>query len=451
MATRGKNNLTLRKKDLANERTTSVGYTKFKAWHKATAGETGINILSLNFPSEITAFTNPSASKLAKAQLRKFSKNLTIISSLRGELMNGLSYTPSSASQINFTGFTADEGEIFEITLDHEVSNSVNFVDGRNIVATGDLPIGETDFNVGQAFEVNKYQNTQIGAVLVYREGVLQRRNPNNTTSGGDYQEVDAGGGTGVIIRFNVAPVGSAEKIDVVSNGVVAERPTVSQQQDLEKLQAQIDIMIPDLATLAAEPESKYQVGPNQIDLKAFGDLVFQLSREVSQIGDVVHSMLTEAQFNAQRYGTWVLMDGRSVAGTQYETITGNSNVPDARGRALAGKDDMGGVNANRLNGSGISSTTLGASGGSATHTLTDAEMPSHDHGGGSHVHTDTATSVVTNGGILGTLPVWNISGGVTGSRSVSSSGTIISSNGSDAAHQNTQPTLITNIFIRVD
>jgi len=61
---------------------------------------------------------------------------------------------------------------------------------------------------------------------------------------------------------------------------------------------------------------------------------------KVAQIGDIVHSMLTEAQFQAERDGTWVLADGRSVTGDGYETITGNTNIPDLRGKFLRGKNN---------------------------------------------------------------------------------------------------------------
>lgn len=59
-----------------------------------------------------------------------------------------------------------------------------------------------------------------------------------------------------------------------------------------------------------------------------------------TQVGDVVQSMLTEAQFQAERDGTWVLADGRSVSGSKYETITGNANIPDLRGQFLRGKNN---------------------------------------------------------------------------------------------------------------
>jgi microcystin-dependent protein len=52
--------------------------------------------------------------------------------------------------------------------------------------------------------------------------------------------------------------------------------------------------------------------------------------------------------------------------------------VPDLRGRAIAGKDDMGGVSANRLTNQsgGVDGDTLGAAGGDETHTLTVPELP---------------------------------------------------------------------------
>ena len=57
-------------------------------------------------------------------------------------------------------------------------------------------------------------------------------------------------------------------------------------------------------------------------------------------VGDVIHSMLTEAQFQSLRGTEWVLADGRSVVGSQYQTITGYSNIPDLRGQYLRGKNN---------------------------------------------------------------------------------------------------------------
>ena len=60
----------------------------------------------------------------------------------------------------------------------------------------------------------------------------------------------------------------------------------------------------------------------------------------VVAVGTIVSSMLTEAQFQMLNGADWVLMDGGNVAGSLYETVTGFSTVPDARGTVLRGKNN---------------------------------------------------------------------------------------------------------------
>lgn len=84
----------------------------------------------------------------------------------------------------------------------------------------------------------------------------------------------------------------------------------------------------------------------------------------------------------------WLLCDGSPVSRTTYATLfalTGTAfgagdgsttfNVPDLRGRAPFGLDDLGGSAASRVTsgGSGIAGTTLGASGG-------DQLLQAHNH-----------------------------------------------------------------------
>jgi microcystin-dependent protein len=69
-------------------------------------------------------------------------------------------------------------------------------------------------------------------------------------------------------------------------------------------------------------------------------------------------------------------------------------NVPDARGRVIAGRDDMGKSAASRMTsaGGGVG-TRLGISAGTETFTLTATHLPVHNHGvndaGHTHVITD--------------------------------------------------------------
>lgn len=141
------------------------------------------------------------------------------------------------------------------------------------------------------------------------------------------------------------------------------------------------------------------------------------------------------------------LCDGSAVSRTTYVALFNNIgttygvgdgsttfNLPDSRGRTHVGKDNMGGVAANRITaaGSGITGTTLGASGGTQTHTLTTSQLPSHSHG--------LLTSPIALAG--GGNQVHN---GTTGGNN----GITTSSAGSDTAHNNTQPSLIINKIIK--
>lgn len=132
--------------------------------------------------------------------------------------------------------------------------------------------------------------------------------------------------------------------------------------------------------------------------------------------------------------------------------------LPDLRGRVGAGKDDMGGVDANRLSVIGGGRLVIGGSGGSDTHTLTIDEIPSHNHGGivigdGSHIHNGLTIPVsATLGPGPGTAQSNGTAGTPTLAGSMSGGGHShgISPQGGGVKHNNTQPTLIMNKIIKV-
>lgn len=140
----------------------------------------------------------------------------------------------------------------------------------------------------------------------------------------------------------------------------------------------------------------------------------------------------------------WVFCYGQAISRTTYAALfailstaygagdgSTTFNVPDLRGRAVAGRDDMGGTAVNRITaaGSGITGTTLGNAGGAETHTLTIAQMPAHTHGisGGTNLQGGGPNATVTSGNNVQTT-----------------------SQGGGAAHNNTQPTIILNYIIKV-
>ncbi len=148
----------------------------------------------------------------------------------------------------------------------------------------------------------------------------------------------------------------------------------------------------------------------------------------------------------------WLLCYGQAlnaVTSTQYQDLFdvignvfgGSDNtdfvVPDLRGRVVAGQDDMGGSSANRLTNpasttGGINGDTFGTTGGVETHVLTVAQLAAHTH--------------------TTTLPA-NATAGATGNFFAGNNGGSLaapsSSTGTDAAHNNVQPTMILNKIIK--
>lgn len=269
----GKGSTSLRKQDVLEQKSVALGFKKIKFAHQASAGDTGINLGSLITPSDMSSlgFSQASTASLLNAQIYTYRNNLRLTSSLRGLLIDQLSYVVGSNQQITFVGFTAAEGEIFVGHLDSTPASSINVVDGNQIVASGILTAGQTDFNIGTPIEINKNPGTLMGSVMVFADRGLQYRKAGNVATGdGDYIEVPVAGGVGSLIRFNASSVD--RYITVVSNGVVAERPDGSMMAAIERVQGQVDAIVPVLAETAGVPTTTFQTAPSNVDLKQFGD-----------------------------------------------------------------------------------------------------------------------------------------------------------------------------------
>ena len=174
-----------------------------------------------------------------------------------------------------------------------------------------------------------------------------------------------------------------------------------------------------------------------------------------AKLASAVQAMFTPAGMLAPFAGStapsgWLLCYGQSVSSTTYASLfavigytyggsSGNFNLPDLRGRAPAGKDDMGGTSANRLTGltGGVDGDILGGTGGVEAHTLSTTEIPAHNHTktmSGRHGingtgYTDAQSSDGDSGNDSQLLTTNNTGGG--------------------GAHNNVQPTIILNYIIK--
>lgn len=142
----------------------------------------------------------------------------------------------------------------------------------------------------------------------------------------------------------------------------------------------------------------------------------------------------------------WLLCNGDSILkniylnlynaiGYTYGGSGNNFNVPDIRGRVSVGTGT----------GAGLSSRSLGNTGGAETHQLSVGEMPSHSHtsnatGGSVGLITSTGNNTASTGldntsgepDLFATLP-----------------GLTINSAGSSNAHNNMQPFIVLNYLIK--
>jgi len=142
----------------------------------------------------------------------------------------------------------------------------------------------------------------------------------------------------------------------------------------------------------------------------------------------------------------WLLCYGQAISrttyadlftaiGTTYGSGDGSTtfNLPDLRGRVVAGQDDMGGSSANRLTNQsgGLNGDTLGATGGSETHTITTGQLPSGHY----YLKTNTIARVDNYANFNYNPYVPNFTNNLTA--------------GGGSAHNNVQPTIILNYIIK--
>jgi len=165
----------------------------------------------------------------------------------------------------------------------------------------------------------------------------------------------------------------------------------------------------------------------------------------------------------------FVLAYGQAISRTTYSTLfslfsttygTGDGsttfNVPDLRGRVIAGKDDMGGSAASRLTsvGLGVAGTTLGNAGSAESYQLVTANLPPYTPSGTNSGGAASFTYQVNNMTNGGSVTVNGIAA-VGYSNTVSASFTQptftgTAQGGTSTAFSRCQPTIIANKLLRI-
>lgn len=274
----GKGSKSIRKSQQGNDLLPSVGFLNTVAKHKATAGQTVINLGSLTTPPEASAlgFIQPSGGTLAALDLQRYKNNVKVMSTTKGLMDNPIDYRITGTSQITLADGASD-GEIFTIMVESQPRSGINIVAAQPKVASYLLPAGETDIPAG-TYTVNKNPGEDVGEFIVIVDRQVQYRNTGNGSSGGDYREL-----AGLVRMNDIDPIND-RKVVLVWVGALVDNPQDTQLALIQTLQGQIDAMVPTLAALAGVSESTFQTSPNDPDLLAFSTTVIALAARVTAL-----------------------------------------------------------------------------------------------------------------------------------------------------------------------
>ena len=159
-------------------------------------------------------------------------------------------------------------------------------------------------------------------------------------------------------------------------------------------------------------------------------------------IGTIKISKMTESQFQSINGTNWILADGRSVSGSKYETIVGESSIPDLRGLYI------------RFKNNGQTGTWSNPDGDLSLGTLQDENYANHGHSvdsmsaEGDHAHGMSRFNTQV-GGLFGI----NMDFGTWRGMSVAGSHnhTIGVGNSSPGGNETTCKSMTLNAFIKID
>lgn len=180
------------------------------------------------------------------------------------------------------------------------------------------------------------------------------------------------------------------------------------------------------------------------------GANINEIIAAIQPVGTIVASVLTEAEFQAEKGGgtEWIIADGRSITGSRLQILTGVSNAPELRGRVLKGKNN------------GISTSLGDEAGERALGNYQADALLQHQHTDAGHSHDQIFHSGNINHNVVSGVAGLNTVGRPPGagpdfgffSAVVQASGANITNvSGAAAAAENRVRNVCVNWFVRIN
>ena len=156
MSSIAKSNISISKKDLNKSRILPVGSRNIVFYHKASEGDLSIDLQALNMPAEVN-LSQATLEEINDARLYNNRKNLSLFSSSKGPLIQGLDYIVTSSYTISLIGAVysggAEEDEIFAGTINSSPVSDLAVASARSVIKKYTLAIGQTTLNLGREYK----------------------------------------------------------------------------------------------------------------------------------------------------------------------------------------------------------------------------------------------------------------------------------------------------------
>ena len=370
------------------------------------------------------------------------------------------------------TGTAVDDGfSGGNITLGDTYSDSATkFTIFRDIavVRTSDFPtsgpfnIAALNTELDKIFAIEQELETKIARTLKLTDSdsAASAILPDAGTRANKYLAFDSSGDPTVLAGTS-APLSTVDSAQLVDGAVIASKMATD---SVATSSLQNDSVSAD--KIADDAVGQAQIANNAVGTDQIADSAVTAAKLSSDAAFTAGMLMPYAGSSAPT--GWLLAFGQEISRTTYASLfsaigttygVGNGsstfNLPDLRGRVIAGQDDMGGVSADNLTnvaGDGLNGDALGATGGSEKHVITITQMPSHSHTLNGGLTTVSQGGSSFAGGLRHGAYTQSQGEDGNGTQQTNQTGFdnySIASAGSGAAHNNVQPTIILNYIIK--